>query len=251
MTTEAGQSRPSNIGVKSIVAAIAFVGLVVGLAVASNKLLDRAGIATGPGLTIEQRKEKALRNQREWDRSASDTPARKTAAMCTDDEVVEVAKRLINEQTPNATKLGRTLQELEAARGGGVADVIKAREKTLQETRDMYARNPLDPNNKYDSDQLAERVKNITGQEAEISRLKAKLAEETQKKASSQIQIIENEIFVVDEPFSTEYEPNIDRVTCQVRYRVKGPGHGDDVHDAIYTVQPGRQDWIINLMTLS
>ena len=40
---------------------------IVLAALASNKVLDALGIANAKGLTIEQRKEKARRNQYEWD----------------------------------------------------------------------------------------------------------------------------------------------------------------------------------------
>jgi hypothetical protein len=67
MTVESGVSGPTSSALKLTVAAAVFVGLIVGLSVVSNTLLDHAGIADGPGFTVEQRKAKARRNQLEWD----------------------------------------------------------------------------------------------------------------------------------------------------------------------------------------
>lgn len=52
---------------KLAVTGVVFVLLVTGLGLASNTFLDRAGIADRAGLTVEARKEKAHRNQLEWE----------------------------------------------------------------------------------------------------------------------------------------------------------------------------------------
>ncbi|MGJ4927903.1 hypothetical protein ACQR1I_21865 [Bradyrhizobium sp. HKCCYLS2038] len=57
-------SSPSGTGLA--LAAAATVGLILGLAAASNRLLDDLGIADSPGLSIDQRKEKAHRNHASW-----------------------------------------------------------------------------------------------------------------------------------------------------------------------------------------
>jgi hypothetical protein len=54
-------------GPKVILGSILLVVAILLAALASNKLLDALGIANAKGLTIEQRKEKAKRNQYEWD----------------------------------------------------------------------------------------------------------------------------------------------------------------------------------------
>ncbi|MGJ4890278.1 hypothetical protein ACQR1Y_18915 [Bradyrhizobium sp. HKCCYLRH3099] len=64
----ATDSRPphSSTSGKHVLAGAAFVGLILGMAAASNRLLDDLGIADSPALSIEQRKEKAHRNQASW-----------------------------------------------------------------------------------------------------------------------------------------------------------------------------------------
>jgi hypothetical protein len=54
-------------GPKVILGSILLVVAILLAALASNKLLDAFGIANAKGLTIELRKEKAKRNQYEWD----------------------------------------------------------------------------------------------------------------------------------------------------------------------------------------
>lgn len=54
-------------GAKTIVGGVILVAAIVLAAVGSNKMLDAYGVANAKGLTVEQRKEKAKRNQYEWD----------------------------------------------------------------------------------------------------------------------------------------------------------------------------------------
>jgi hypothetical protein len=54
-------------GPKVILGSILLVVAILLAALASNKVLDALGMANAKGLTIAQRKEKARRNQYEWD----------------------------------------------------------------------------------------------------------------------------------------------------------------------------------------
>jgi hypothetical protein len=54
-------------GLKTIVGGVLLVIAIVAATVASNKSLDAYGIASAKGLTVEQQKEKAKRNQYDWD----------------------------------------------------------------------------------------------------------------------------------------------------------------------------------------
>jgi hypothetical protein len=54
-------------GIKTIIGCVLLITAIAFAAVASNKILDAYGIASAKGLTIEQQKERAKRNQYEWD----------------------------------------------------------------------------------------------------------------------------------------------------------------------------------------
>ncbi len=58
--------------IKLIIGATLFAVAIALAGSASNKVLDAYGIANAKGLTIDQRKEKARRNQSEWDRPRDD-----------------------------------------------------------------------------------------------------------------------------------------------------------------------------------
>jgi hypothetical protein len=51
-----------------IVGGLLLAAAVVAAAQASNDWLNRRGVATGPGFTVEERKAHAHQNQLEWDR---------------------------------------------------------------------------------------------------------------------------------------------------------------------------------------
>jgi saccharopine dehydrogenase-like NADP-dependent oxidoreductase len=58
--------------IKLIMGAMLFVAAITAAGLASNKVLDAYGIANVENLTDDQRKEKATRNQSEWDRLRND-----------------------------------------------------------------------------------------------------------------------------------------------------------------------------------
>lgn len=245
---------------KATTTAIIFVGLLIGLGAASNKLLDDSGIADEPGLTIDQRKEKARRNQEDWDRhdfsrsqrDSSLTPAQ----ICAAPRTLETVKTLINDQTPNATKLANVLRDLEAARGDPLDNTIRAKEKNLQETKEMYQQHPIDPNSRYVGNPAEERAKHLADLEAELTRLRAKQAEQASR-PKTQVPVVENEIIITGKPFASEFEPTLGRATCQLTFKAKGVGYENPTMQlglpdtAVYTVQPSETDWIVNLLSLS
>jgi hypothetical protein len=53
---------------KQAIGGLILVGLVFFLAIGSNSALDHLGVADEGGLTVKQQKNKAARNQQEWDR---------------------------------------------------------------------------------------------------------------------------------------------------------------------------------------
>ncbi len=254
MTEEAGQSRPSKSVFKSTAAAIVFVGFIVGAGAASNKLLNLAGIADEPGLTIEQRREKAHRNQEER-KNGQYSDQRSTSAnaskMCADLGIIETAKQLISDETPNLGNVLSELPDLEKARTGDPVEArLRDREKNLQDTKDYYDRNPVDPNDHTMGDQNAARAKRLSDLEKEIAELRQKTS---QKQGNiDELRKLKNEIVFVDEPIPTDFDTNLNRVVCQVAYRVKGLGYDQaESKTAFYTVQPGQRGWIITLVSIS
>jgi hypothetical protein len=52
---------------KAATIGLMFIAAIVIVAVGPNKVLDTFGIANAKGLSVEQRREKARRNQDDWD----------------------------------------------------------------------------------------------------------------------------------------------------------------------------------------
>ncbi|KQW21383.1 hypothetical protein ASC80_14980 [Afipia sp. Root123D2] len=198
--------------------------VVVGLTLVSNKLLDKFDRANEPGPTTDQRKEKAQRNQQEWDNRGyqRQSSARDTSKMCPDAAVIETAKRLINEQIPNVGQFGEMLRRLDASRDGAPRDLLGEKEKFLRETKEYYAQNPVDPNDHTMGDQNAARAERIAKLEKEVAQLRVK--SERIRKSSEQMQNATNEIIVTGEPIPTDFDPNLNRVACQLTFKVKGLG---------------------------
>lgn len=177
------------------------------------------------------------------------------STMCADAGVVETAKKLINDRTPNFGRLGDTLQKLDAARGGGAPDILADREKNLRDTKNYYAQNPVDPNDKSMGDQNEARAKRIADLEAELAPLRQKA--ERQRSASNQLQNATNEILVSSEPIPIRFDPDLNRAACKLTYKVKGLGYDNPMmqlnlpNTAVYTVQPGQNGWIVELLDLS
>lgn len=175
--------------------------------------------------------------------------------MCGDVQILRRVKTLINEQTPNIGQLGDVLQKLDASRGGGIRDPLAEKEKLLRETKEYYARNPVDPNDHSMGDQNAARAARIGTLEAEISELKAK--REPARRKWEEIKNTPNEIILTSDPIPVEYDPITNRAACRVTYKVKGFGY-DNVGvqlgtptTAVYTIQQAADDWIVNLLSLN
>ncbi len=71
-------------------------------------------------------------------------------------------------------------------------------------------------------------------------------------------QVEENEVVLNGQPFPIEYDRDLKRVACRVQYWIKGPAYetinavrGNPLSTAIYTVQPGQDDWVIELLSVS
>lgn len=229
---------------------------VVGLGLVSNRLLDMGGVAEEPGLSTDERKEKARRNQEGWDRSAQRSSGKIASKMCGDVQILQRVKTLINEQTPNIGQLGETLRKLDASRGNGLEGVIRAREDHIRKTKEMYKQDPIDPNSRYVGNPVEERAKHLAELEADLARLKAKQAEEASRPKSS-IQITENEIILTSDPAPVEFDPVTNRTACKVTYKVKGFGYDNPgvqlstPTTAVYTLQQAADDWIVQLVALN
>lgn len=173
--------------------------------------------------------------------------------MCTDKRVVEIVRKLINEETPNIGQLGGMLHDLDVARTGGARDLLGEKQKLLRETKEYYVRNPVDPNDHSMGDQNAERAKRIATLEGEIAELRAK--EEPRRRALEQMKGAKNEIVVVDGPTSIELDRTLGRASCRLAYKVNGLGYDNPgvqmsaPATAVYTVQPDGRDWLINLLS--
>ncbi len=63
--------QPTATKLQATIAVACAVLIVVGLSLVSNRLLDLAGIANERGLSVEERKDKARRNQDEWNQGKS------------------------------------------------------------------------------------------------------------------------------------------------------------------------------------
>lgn len=252
-------TQPNKLAWTTFINGACLVLIIVGLALVANRLLDKFGLADEPGLTIDQRKEKAQRNQHEWnetkERDARRTSLSDASKMCPDRAVIETAKELINQQIPSVGQFGEMLRRLDASREGGPRDLLGEKEKFLRETKEYYAQNPVDPNDHTMGDQNAARAERLARLEAEVVELRAK--SDRMRKHSEQMQKAVNEIIVTGEPIPTDFDPNLNRVACQLTFKVKGLGYDNPMmqlnapNTALYTVQPGQTDWIVTLLSLS
>lgn len=249
--------QPNKLARTTLINGACLVLIIVGLALVANRLLDKFGLVDESGLTIDQRKEQAQRNQHEWNDSKerSHRLLSDASKMCPDRAVIETAKGLINQQIPSVGQFGEMLRRLDAARDGGPRDLLGEKEKFLRETKEYYAQNPVDPNDHTMGDQNAARAERIAKLEAEVAELRAK--SDRIRKKSEQMRKAANEIIVTGEPIPTDFDPNLNRVACQLTFKVKGLGYDNPMmqlnapNTALYTVQPGQTDWIVTLLSLS
>jgi hypothetical protein len=62
----------------------------------------------------------------------------------------------------------------------------------------------------------------------------------------------DNEVVMSGQPYPIECDRDLQRVACRVQYKITGPAYetinamrGNGLSTAVYTVQPGRNDWIV------
>lgn len=177
------------------------------------------------------------------------------STMCGDSTILQKAKELIHEQTPNIGELSDVLQRLDASRGGAIRDPLAEKEKLLRETKEYYARNPVDPNDRSMGDQNAARADRIATLEREVAELEAKFGPGRRKR--EEIRRTPVEIIVASDPAPVEYDPVTNRAACKLAYRVKGFGYDSPGMQlstpttAVYTIQQAAGDWIVNLVALN
>lgn len=186
-----------------IIAGACLVLTIIGLALVSNRLLDMTGVADERGFSVEERKEKARRNDAEYGKTSSGMSmfnpigwfSKRTAdKMCADGQIVATASALIKENTADFGKLGLAAGKLDNARIGDQAGV----------------------------------------------------------KQLDSMSIRDNEIKIASEPLPAHYDQNLNRAVCQVSYMVKGLGYSENSPmTATYTVQEGKQDWVVTLVSLN
>jgi hypothetical protein len=216
------------------------------------------GIANEEGLTVDQQKERARERQWEWEhyreRCGEDFQGHRKAStgMCSDPRVLTIVKGLIDEQYPSVARLGPLLAELEASRGGGIQNSIKAQEKYLESTKRNYSDHPPTAGYRKDAEDEIKRI------EATIAALKERKKAEDEQATAPKQPVPQNEVIVSGEPFPIRFDRELDRTVCQIHYKITGPGwetinavRGNALNTGVYTVQPGDKDWIVNLLSVS
>ena len=248
MTQDSSDGSTSGPTARVAATAAIFVGLLIGLGAASNKLLDNAGRPDTRAVTADQQERAPARSGPASTLSAS--------KMCGDAGILLTVKKLINDQTLNIAKWGNAIGTLDAARGDGLAGAIKAKEEHLQKTKEMYLQSPIDPNSRYYGNPAQERAQHLAELEADLVRLRAKKVEQD-KAPKPQIAVTENEIIITSAPILTEVDPRTNRAACKLTYKVKGFGYDNTAVQlgspttAVYTIQQNDTDWIVNVVSLS
>lgn len=177
------------------------------------------------------------------------------STICGDSAILQKVKTLIHQQTPNIGELSDVLQKLDASRGSAIRDPLPEKEKLLRETKEYYARNPVDPNDRSMGDQNAARAERIGTLEREIAELEAKLGPARRKR--EEIRNTPVEIIVTSDPAPVEFDPVANRAACKLAYRVKGFGYDNPGAQlstpttAVYTLQQAADDWIVQLVALN
>lgn len=238
------------------------VAAVVSAAVISNNLLDGYEVADQPGLTVQQRKEKAHVNGEEWKQTASSSffklprwlSSSDSSQMCADTAIVGRVKGLIKDGIPNLLEFGRSLRELDRSRGSDTMAKITAREDDLRVAKIRHEQNPIEKS-RFGAEEQARRAKYIAEVEDELKSLRAKLAAEDARIESPPQSLPGAEVILVSEPVPVEFNQGINRVKCRLTFRTAGGGYdalkaitGDPEIPALYSVQPGKDDWIVILL---
>lgn len=248
---------------KVALGAALLVTAIVSVAAISNHILDGNETADQPGATVQQRKEMAQRNQEEYKRPTTNGllklsgwfSSSDTSRMCADTGIVNQVIGLIKDDIPNMDEFGQNLVALDKARDGGVQDVIKAREDHLRQTKEMYLRDPIEKS-RFSADQEALRTQHLAELEDELSKLRAKKAAEDARVNPVSKPGPKLEIIIVNESVPVAFDRDINRVKCRLNFRIRGGGYdgawkgliGDQPIPASYTIQPGKDDWIVILL---
>jgi hypothetical protein len=247
-------------GNRELIGAGIMVAGIFAVAFAANRALDALDIANESAATIEQRKERARERQWDWDhyrerRSEEETQNYRTAAvgkpdkMCADPRVMSLAKGLINDQYPSAAKMGKLIADLNAARP---KKSIEDEWKYIEQDRTLWTSLLPRPEAQKELNELETRAAKLKERE--------RLEKEGGGPPSAPPQPImpDNEVIVSGEPYPIEYDRDLKRVACRVQFQIAGPAYetinalrGNALNNAIYTVQPGQNDWIVELLSAS
>ncbi len=80
----------------------------------------------------------------------------------------------------------------------------------------------------------------------------ARIGDKEGVKQLDSMRIRENEIKIASEFLPARHDQNLNRAVCQVNYTVEGLGYSENAPmTATYTVQEGKQDWAVTLVSLN
>lgn len=214
---------------------------VLAAAFASDKTLDALMTADDTGVTVEQRSDRSLHYQT----ASVGNPAQ----MCADSRVIVLAKKLINEQYPSVAGLGKMFSELEALRP----------KRTIEDERQSIEQQTAQLTSMLPRPEAYEELKKLEGRAARLKERERIEKEGGVRQAPPpQPKVADNEVVMSGEPYPIEYDRDLKRVACRVQYKITGPAYetinavqGNKLSTAVYTVQPGQNDWIIELLSAS
>lgn len=214
---------------------------VLAAAFASNKVLDALMTADDTGVTIEQRSDRS----RPYQTASVGDPGK----MCADPRVVLLAKELINEQYPSVANLGKMFSELEALRP----------KRTVEDERQSIEQQTTLYKSMLPRPEAHEELKKLESRAARLKERERMEKEGVVRQAPPpQPKIPDNEVVMSGEPYPIEYDRDLKRVACRVQFKINGPAYetinavqGNKLRNAVYTVQPGQNDWIVELLSAS
>jgi hypothetical protein len=182
--------------------------------------------------------------------SSEGTSARTPADMCNEPRAVALASSLIKNQYPSPANLGPTLDQLrkmDEQRTGGLPKQLQNVKGQLEFFRKLDATQPRKD--------WKDEIRKYEAREMEIT---AQLEAEKNQKNDPVAPLPDNEITLDGEPYPIEYDRDLERVACRVQYRITGAAretinflNGNVLSTAVYTVQPGRNNWIVEIIAKS
>jgi hypothetical protein len=246
------------IGKREWIGGAIMVAAIVAAALATNRRLDVLDIANEPAATVEQLEERARERWWDWhhrrEPRSEEVQAYRTAAvgkpeqMCADPRAVFLAKGLINDQYPSLAKLGPVLAQLEAARTD--PDMFNKQWKNLEWEKQFHT-------SRLPSKDAEDELKRIDVRATKLEE-QERQAKERAANPPAQQTYPDNQVIVSGLPYPIEYDRDLKRVACRIQYRITGPAYetinalqGNALSSAIYTVQPGQDDWIVGLLSAS